>query len=80
MRIVLIAPIEESVPPEKYGGTELVVYNCCQHMVELGHEVFLLASGDSKTNAHLIPLVPRSLRKEYHPDEIDKYREVQKLN
>lgn len=80
MRIVIVAPIEEPVPPKKYGGTELVVSNCCEQMVALGHEVFLLASGDSVTSAHLIPLVPKSLRSLYPPEELSKYREVHKLH
>ena len=64
MRIALVAPFEESVPPEKYGGTELVVYNLAESLVDMGHEVFLLASGDSKTRAKLIPVFPRAIRKE----------------
>ncbi len=49
MKIVQLAPWEEPVPPKKYGGTELVVYNVTEGMVERGHEVYLLASGDSTT-------------------------------
>lgn len=79
MRIILAAPIEEPVPPAKYGGTELVVYNLCQEMVNRGHEVFLLASGDSQTSAQLIPLAPISLRKAYKAPEIDAYRNVYKI-
>jgi len=62
MKIAQIAPFEEAVPPEKYGGTELVVYNLCEELVKRGHLVYLLASGDSKTNAKILPVFPKSLR------------------
>jgi glycosyltransferase involved in cell wall biosynthesis len=79
MRIAVIAPVEEPVPPLKYGGTELVVYNLCEELVKKGHEVYLLASGDSQTSAHLIPLVPISLRQTYSVSEIDKWRNPIKI-
>jgi glycosyltransferase involved in cell wall biosynthesis len=63
MKIALLAPFEESVPPHKYGGTELIVYHLCQILSEK-HSVFLLATGDSKTKARLVPIFPRSIRKE----------------
>lgn len=79
MRIVQVAPLEEPVPPEKYGGTELVVYNVVEEMVKRGHEVYLLGPGDSQTSAHQIPIVPLSLRKAYSLDEIDKWRNFLKI-
>ena len=63
MKIVQLSPLEEPVPPKKYGGTELVVYNLCEELINLGHEVFLLASGDSITRATLVPVFPKSIRK-----------------
>ncbi|HUD06760.1 MAG TPA: glycosyltransferase family 4 protein [Candidatus Saccharimonadales bacterium] len=63
MKIALLAPIEESVPPKKYGGTERVVFNLAEELVKLGHEVSLFASADSKTSAKLIPVANRSIRK-----------------
>lgn len=79
MRIVQVAPLEEPVPPVKYGGTELVAYNVIEEMVKRGHEVFLLGAGDSQTSAHLIPILPMSLRKAYPPEEIDRWREFLKI-
>ena len=64
MKIALLSPIEEPVPPEKYGGTELVVSNLAETLVDYGQEVYLLASGDSKTRANLVPIFPRAIRKE----------------
>jgi glycosyltransferase involved in cell wall biosynthesis len=62
MRIAQIAPLAESVPPKLYGGTERVVSWLTEELVRLGHEVTLFASGDSLTNARLVPVWPRALR------------------
>ncbi len=77
MRIAQIAPIIESVPPKKYGGTERVVYALTEELVRLGHEVTLFASGDSLTSAKLISVVPKSLR-ELFPQ--NKMNEVYGMN
>jgi len=62
MKIAQIAPLYESVPPQKYGGTERVVHYLTEELVALGHDVTLFASGDSRTNALLQSCSPRSLR------------------
>ena len=62
MKIAQIAPLVESVPPRLYGGTERVVSWLTEELVAQGHEVTLFASGDSRTAAHLHPIVPRALR------------------
>ena len=62
MRIAQVAPLAESVPPKLYGGTERVVAWLVDELVNLGHEVTLFASGDSVTDAELIPVCPRALR------------------
>ena len=63
MRIGIVAPLEIRVPPIAYGGTELVVSTLTETLVRLGHEVTLFASGDSKTGAKLVSVVPEFLRK-----------------
>ncbi len=63
MKIAILAPFEERVPPPKYGGTERVVRNLVNELVAKGHDVTLYASGDSKTAAKLIPGTPRAVRK-----------------
>jgi glycosyltransferase involved in cell wall biosynthesis len=68
MRIAQIAPLFESVPPRSYGGTERVVSYLTEELVAQGHSVTLFASGDSRTQAELIPVCPSSLRL-HHPDE-----------
>ena len=62
MRIAQIAPLAESVPPKLYGGTERVVAWLVDELIELGHDVTLFASGDSRTRATLVPVYPRALR------------------
>ncbi len=62
MKIAQIAPLVESVPPSLYGGTERVVSWLTEELVRQGHDVTLFASGDSRTAAHLEPIVPRALR------------------
>ncbi len=62
MKIAQIAPLVESVPPTLYGGTERVVSWLTEELVAQGHDVTLFASGDSRTAAQLVPIVPRALR------------------
>ena len=62
MRIAQIAPLTESVPPRLYGGTERVVSFLTEHLVAMGHDVTLFASGDSRTSAELVPMWPSALR------------------
>lgn len=62
MKIAQVAPLYESVPPHLYGGTERVVSNLTEELVRMGHEVTLFASGDSITQARLVPCCETSLR------------------
>jgi len=61
VRIAQVAPVVESIPPLRYGGTERVVAAAVAELVALGHEVTLYASGDSVTEARLIPIVEEAL-------------------
>jgi glycosyltransferase involved in cell wall biosynthesis len=54
--------VTESVPPQRYGGTERVVATLTDALVRRGHEVTLFASGDSPTSARLVPIVPQATR------------------
>jgi len=62
MKVLQIAPLWETVPPPAYGGTEAVVSVLTEELVRRGHEVTLCASGDSRTRAELISVLPQSLR------------------
>ena len=64
MRIAQVVPLNESVPPRGYGGTERVVSYLTEELVALGHQVTLFATGDSVTSARLIVACPQSLRSE----------------
>lgn len=63
MRIAVVAGPYVPVPPVKYGGTEQVIYYLVKGLVEQGHEVVLLAPGDSKidVDCELIPIVEESI-------------------
>src|SRR4030095_4122986 len=62
MKIAQVAPLFESVPPHGYGGTERVVSYLTEELVRQGHQVQLVASGDSLTQARLVKACARSLR------------------
>lgn len=62
MKIAQIAPLAESCPPKLYGGTERIVSYLTEELVRLGHDVTLFASGDSITQATLVPCAKRALR------------------
>jgi glycosyltransferase involved in cell wall biosynthesis len=62
MRIAQVAPLTESVPPKCYGGTERVVSWLTEELVRQGHDVTLFASGDSITEAKLVPACDEALR------------------
>ncbi len=62
MRIAVVAPLMESVPPKLYGGTERVASYLTEELVRQGHDVTLFASGDSVTRARLRAVVPQGLR------------------
>jgi len=63
MRIAQVAPLVESVPPKHYGGTERIIAYLTEELVRIGHKVTLFASGDSITRAELVPVCPRSFRR-----------------
>lgn len=62
MRIALVSPLFESVPPRLYGGTERVIHQLCNGLSAAGVDVTLFASGDSDTSARLVPIIPGALR------------------
>lgn len=62
MRIAMIAPLAERVPPKKYGGTERLIYSLTEELVRRGHDVTLFATGDSITSAKLNAVLPKSAR------------------
>src|SRR5690348_11495600 len=81
MKIAIIAPLEEAVPPLKYGGTERIVYEVAHGMGGLGHTVDLYASGDSKQDPAytLYPTVLKHLRATDEYKDNMEMRNVRKL-
>ncbi|MCW8196438.1 glycosyltransferase [Proteobacteria bacterium 005FR1] len=67
MRVALVSPLFEAVPPKGYGGTERVVAYLADELVKLGHEVTLFASGDSQSRAKLIACRDRAIRLDESP-------------
>lgn len=69
LRIAQVAPLTESVPPARYGGTERVVAYLSEALADLGHEVTLFASADSTAAVDTVACCPRALRAD--PDSCD---------
>lgn len=61
MKIAHIAPPWITIPPQNYGGTEIVLYNLVEEQVAHGHDVTLFAPGDARTSARLISFFPHAL-------------------
>lgn len=58
MRIAQLVSLQESVPPRGKNGLEYMVYYLTEELVRRGHEVTLFATGDSKTSARLVKILP----------------------
>lgn len=61
LRIGQISPLNIAIPPQKYGGTERVIYHLCEELPKRGHEVFLFGTKEDKTSARLLPMLPKGL-------------------
>lgn len=70
MKIAMIAPLYETVPPSGYGGTERVISALCDELAGRGHDVTLFAAAGSHTSGRLEPVVPAPLRTTMHRDEM----------
>lgn len=84
MRLAVVAPLVESVPPRLYGGTERVVHYLVEELVRLGVDVTLFASVDSRTSARLVPCAERALRldprvQEYLPHHVAMLQTVAEM-
>ena len=62
MRIGLVAPPFERVPPVAYGGTERIVHALAVELDRRGHAVTVFASGDSIVPGRLVATVPLPVR------------------
>ncbi len=78
LKIAIISPLYESVPPEKFGAIEFVAYNLSEELVKKGHKVYLLATGNSNTSAELLPILPQNFR-QYPENHDQKWEEKMNL-
>ncbi len=62
LRLGLVAPPFERVPPTGYGGTERVVHALSLELARRGHEVTLFATSDSGSPGRLRPTAPGPIR------------------
>src|ERR1700692_4423608 len=76
MRIALIAPPFISVPPKKYGGTELFICQLAEGLTRLGIDVVVYANGESTVKAELRWLYP----KDDWPIDGEMYSSLKDLN
>ena len=61
MRIAHIVPLWIPMPPQTYGGTELIVTWLCDELVERGHDVTLFSAGAARTKAKTVQIWPKGL-------------------
>jgi glycosyltransferase involved in cell wall biosynthesis len=61
VRIAVVAPFDEAVPPARYGGTERVVHYMAEQLVAWGHDVLLVAAGGSRTTGKLLHPIAKPL-------------------
>src|SRR5438105_1258677 len=71
MKIAQISPLYEAVPPRLYGGTERIVASLSDALVDLGHDVTLFSSGDSRTRAQRVSTRKEAIRLDPSPFKSD---------
>jgi hypothetical protein len=60
LRIAIVSPPWYPVPPEGYGGIELLIYLLAQELHERGHQVTVIGSQGSHGDFELLALAPSS--------------------
>lgn len=83
LRIGVVAPAWFPIPPSGYGGIEWMVYWLVEGLVDLGHDVTLIAAGQNNTRARFIQTFeqPPSLRLgESFPDAVHTARAAKALS
>ena len=59
MRVAIFSPAWFPVPPDRYGGIELMVQLLTDGLVDAGVDVTLFASGDSRSKAPIVSAFER---------------------
>jgi glycosyltransferase involved in cell wall biosynthesis len=73
LRILLAAPPMLPVPPPSYAGTERVIAVLGEELRARGHQVGLVAAGDSDVPYELIPTVDVSLWRSGYDGDVSSY-------
>src|ERR1700730_9098886 len=60
MKIAVIAPPWAPVPPQRYGGIELIVDRLARGYQAMGHEVLLFTTGDSTSEVPMAWALPQA--------------------
>ncbi|MDF2694734.1 MAG: glgA4 [Labilithrix sp.] len=71
LEIALVSTTALSTPPKKYGGTELIVAELAQGLVDLGHRPTVFATGDSQCAGALRAEIVRPV---WPPDTLTEVR------
>jgi glycosyltransferase involved in cell wall biosynthesis len=80
MRIAVVCPVEETIPPRKYGGVEWIAYHVAHGLAQRGHQVDLYATGDSKPDDYtLVPITPKDIRLDPAAANDPALREARKM-
>jgi glycosyltransferase involved in cell wall biosynthesis len=61
MRIAQLAPLWKTVPPQKYGGSELVVANLSDALTDAGHDVTVFGCGGSQVKGAFVEVIDRPM-------------------
>ncbi len=61
MKIAVLAPLWKKIPPDKYGGSELVVADLASALTELGHKVTTFSCDGSSVSGELVPVIEKPM-------------------
>ncbi len=75
-KIAILGPVGISIPPEKQGGIEWVVYHLTKGLTKKGHKVLLFAPSNAKTAAQLIPVTKVPVHNYKVPDKSEISRKL----
>jgi glycosyltransferase involved in cell wall biosynthesis len=64
MKVGILGTLNWRTPPRHYGAWEHVVHTLAEGLADKGVEVTLFATGDSKTKARLVSVIPRPLNED----------------
>lgn len=77
MKIAQVAPLIYDIPPDKYGGVELVVYNLIEELKKRGHEITLFTTEGSKIKVNKYGITDKLIGKDQKT--IKKYEFIEAI-